>query len=83
MARLLRSLQWFWEAVVFAIIVGTVTNRLFGPITDEVLVFLRTHLIFITFGLLGLGGLTLWSWMDKQRQEQQEKTRKLWIEKKT
>jgi hypothetical protein len=67
--------------VVFAIIVGAVTNRLFGPVTDEVWAFLRIHLALITFGLLGLAGLTLWSWMDKQRQKQQEKTRKLWIQK--
>jgi hypothetical protein len=36
MAQLFRPLRWFWEVVVFAIIVGAVTNRLFGPITAEV-----------------------------------------------
>ena len=81
MAQLFRPFRWFWEAVVFAIMVGAVTNRLFGPITDEVWVFLRTHLALLTFGLLGLGGLTLWSWLDKQRQERQNETKKLWIHK--
>jgi tetratricopeptide (TPR) repeat protein len=81
MAQLFRPLRWFWEAVVLAIVVGAVTNRLFGPITDEVWAFLRTHLALLTFGVLRLGGLTLWSYLDKQRQERQKKTQERWIHK--
>src|SRR3712207_3361125 len=78
MRRLFPHLQWFWGAVVFTIIVGAVTNRLFGSIPEEEWAFLRAHGASISLALLGIGALTVGSWLDKRRRERQEATQNQW-----
>jgi hypothetical protein len=54
MKRLFPLLQWFWGAVVFAIVVGAVTNRLFGKIDEEMRALLHAHRASISLALLGI-----------------------------
>ena len=75
MRRLLPVFLWLWGSVVFAFILGAAVNWVFGPPREEVTAFLDAHWRVISLTFLVLGGLALWSWMDKKRWQRAERER--------
>src|SRR6266567_4199501 len=77
MRRWLPYFLLIWKSVVFALVLGAFTNWVFGPFRESVSTFLEAHWLLITLALLALGGLTLWSWIDRARHEHAERARQL------